>query len=88
MTEIGGNIVKAVVSAAREIRGREPAPEARPEDTCQEAAAQKMTAKKDTGEEGRAPQDDSKEGYGEEGDHQEDDSKEGYGEEGDRQEVS
>lgn len=47
MTEIGGNIVKAVVSAARKITGREPAPEASAKKTpARKTAAQKMTAKK------------------------------------------
>ncbi|HXO52474.1 MAG TPA: histone-like nucleoid-structuring protein Lsr2 [Mycobacterium sp.] len=47
MTEIGGNIVKAVVSAARKITGREPAPEASAKKTpAKKTAAQKTTAKK------------------------------------------
>ncbi len=51
MTEIGGNIVKAVVSAARKITGRELAPEASAEKAtkktrAKKTAAQKMSAKK------------------------------------------
>ena len=44
MTEIGGNIVKAVVSAAKKITGRKPAPEA----SAKKTTAKKVTAKKAT----------------------------------------
>jgi hypothetical protein len=48
MTEIGGNIVKAVVSAARKITGREPAPEASAKKATKKTRAKKATAKKAT----------------------------------------
>jgi Lsr2 len=46
MTEIGGNIVKAVVSAARKITGREPAPEASAKKATKKTRAKKTPAKK------------------------------------------
>lgn len=46
MTEIGGNIVKAVVSAARKITGREPAPEASVKKATKKTRAKKTAAKK------------------------------------------
>ena len=83
MTEIGGNIVKAVDRRP----GRSPAG-SRPRGVGQRRLPgrppQEDDGRRKHRREGRAPQDDSQEGDGEEGDHQEDDSKEGYGEEGDR----
>ena len=46
MTEIGGNIVKAVVSAARKITGRELAPEASAEKATKKTRAKKTAAQK------------------------------------------
>ena len=48
MTEIGGNIVKAVVSAARKITGRELAPEASAEKATKKTRAKKTAAQKTT----------------------------------------
>ena len=48
MTEIGGNIVKAVVSAARKITGRELAPEASAEKATKKTRAKKTAARKTT----------------------------------------
>ena len=46
MTEIGGNIVKAVVSAARKITGRELAPEASAEKATKKTRAKKTAPQK------------------------------------------
>ena len=48
MTEIGGNIVKAVVSAARKITGREPHKTTAKKATAKKATTKKTTAKKAT----------------------------------------